>query len=178
MRPIQTLYRGYLFRSRLEARWAVFFDSLKIKWVYEPEGFHLASGEMYLPDFFLPEFNGKKGVYVEVKPDRVIDSKALQFAEDAGVPVLMACGVPGPSAYELIDFRFGAFSYLSTVCFSSKYLPGGSHEDEYRFFSQPGYEDPDTLEIEAQYIDHAVLAAIVSARSARFEHEHRGAVAV
>lgn len=25
---IQTEYNGYLFRSRLEARWAVFFDAL------------------------------------------------------------------------------------------------------------------------------------------------------
>lgn len=41
MRPIETKYRGYRFRSRLEARWAVFFDTLGLKWWYEPEGFDL-----------------------------------------------------------------------------------------------------------------------------------------
>jgi hypothetical protein len=173
MRPIQTSYRGYFFRSRLEARWAVFFDSLGIKWVYEPEGFHLSNGEMYLPDFFLPKFGGPQGMYVEVKPDQVTDAKANQLAEDSNVPVLMACGVPGPSAYRLLMSDGEQF-----ICFNSKYLPGGSHESEYRPFINPGYEDADTLEIEARYIDHAVLAAIVKARSARFEHDQRGAVAV
>jgi hypothetical protein len=27
LRPIETRYRGFRFRSRLEARWAVFFDA-------------------------------------------------------------------------------------------------------------------------------------------------------
>ncbi len=41
MKPIETNYRGCRFRSRIEARWAVFFDALGIKWWYEPEGFAL-----------------------------------------------------------------------------------------------------------------------------------------
>lgn len=49
--PIETTWRGYKFRSRLEARWAVFFDSLGLKWEYEPEGFELGDGLRYLPDF-------------------------------------------------------------------------------------------------------------------------------
>lgn len=51
MKAIQTKYKGYRFRSRLEARWAVFFDALSLKWEYEPEGFDLGFGELYLPDF-------------------------------------------------------------------------------------------------------------------------------
>ncbi len=39
MRPIETKYKGCRFRSRLEARWAVFFDALGLEWWYEPEGF-------------------------------------------------------------------------------------------------------------------------------------------
>jgi len=34
-----TKYAGITFRSRLEARWAVFFDALGISWEYEPETF-------------------------------------------------------------------------------------------------------------------------------------------
>ena len=63
-KPKETHYKGYRFRSRLEARWAVFFDKCDIKYDYEPEGFELSNGESYLPDFFLPEYN----IFVEVKP--------------------------------------------------------------------------------------------------------------
>lgn len=51
IKPIETYYNGYRFRSRLEARWAVFFDTLGVKYEYEPEGFALPSGRCYLPDF-------------------------------------------------------------------------------------------------------------------------------
>ena len=63
VKPIQTTYAGYRFRSRLESRWAVFFDTLHIKWEYEPEGFQTKYG-FYLPDFYLSEI----GCYAEVKP--------------------------------------------------------------------------------------------------------------
>jgi hypothetical protein len=39
IKPIETRYKGYRFRSRLEARWAVFFDTMEIPWEYEKEGF-------------------------------------------------------------------------------------------------------------------------------------------
>ncbi len=38
IKAIDTVYNGYKFRSRLEARWAVFFDAAGIKYEYEPEG--------------------------------------------------------------------------------------------------------------------------------------------
>lgn len=49
--PIETCWRGYRFRSRVEARWAVFFETLGLPWEYEPEGFELSEGSRYLPDF-------------------------------------------------------------------------------------------------------------------------------
>jgi hypothetical protein len=64
IRPIATRYGGFLFRSRLEARWAVFFDTLGIKWLYEPQGFDV-DGRPYLPDFCL--LLGKM-LWAEVKP--------------------------------------------------------------------------------------------------------------
>lgn len=61
---IQTNYAGCRFRSRLEARWAVFFDSLGLEWLYEPQGFTVGPDRMpYLPDFWLPDFE----LWVEVK---------------------------------------------------------------------------------------------------------------
>jgi len=44
IKAINTEYKGYKFRSRLEARWAVYFDSLGIKWEYEIEGFEFEDG--------------------------------------------------------------------------------------------------------------------------------------
>lgn len=51
LKPIETFYNGFRFRSRLEARWAVFFDALGVRYEYEPEGFELPNGKYYLPDF-------------------------------------------------------------------------------------------------------------------------------
>ena len=67
IKPIQTRYKGYNFRSRTEARWAVFFDALNVKFQYEPEGFELKNRVWYLPDFYVDNFFGTGG-YFEVKP--------------------------------------------------------------------------------------------------------------
>lgn len=68
IKPIETKYAGCRFRSRLEARWAVFFNEAGINWEYEPEGFELPSGRRYLPDFRL-HLKTKK-LWVEVKPEK------------------------------------------------------------------------------------------------------------
>jgi|GEM_PF-566997 len=70
IKPIETVYNGYRFRSRLEARWAVFFDTLGIKYEYEKEGYEIKDRGScktwyYLPDFYLPETK----TWVEVKGD-------------------------------------------------------------------------------------------------------------
>jgi len=64
--PIQTRYAGCHFRSRLEARYAVLFDKLDIRWQYEAEGFLVGEDDEkrpYLPDFWLPDDR----LWVEVK---------------------------------------------------------------------------------------------------------------
>lgn len=53
IKPIETSFMGYRFRSRLEARWAVFFQTLGVEFEYEPEGFDLGDDVKYLPDFRL-----------------------------------------------------------------------------------------------------------------------------
>jgi hypothetical protein len=62
IKAIETRYKGYRFRSRLEARWAVFFDALGLSWEYEPEGFETDAG-WYLPDFKVQHLG-----WFEVKP--------------------------------------------------------------------------------------------------------------
>lgn len=72
IKAIQTQYKGYHFRSRLEARWAVFFDACGYQWEYEPEGFDLGDGVYYLPDFKIygVDDNGDDYIFwIEIKPD-------------------------------------------------------------------------------------------------------------
>ncbi len=65
IKAIETSYKGYRFRSRLEARWAVAFDAMGIKWEYENQSFWVAPFVGYMPDFWLP----KTKTWVEVKGD-------------------------------------------------------------------------------------------------------------
>ena len=60
MKAIPVYYNGTQFRSRLEAKWAAFFDLNGWDWEYEP--FDL---EGWAPDFLL---KGKVQALVEVKP--------------------------------------------------------------------------------------------------------------
>lgn len=60
---VPTEYAGTTFRSRLEADWAKTLNGARIKWRYEPEAITLSSGNVYIPDFWLPEI----GVWLEVR---------------------------------------------------------------------------------------------------------------
>ena len=96
-RAIETRYKGYRFRSRLEARWAVFFDALGLKWEYEPEGFELEGGARYLPDFRV-EYPGRgpseiHHEWFECKGDlRTVThnewAKMIEFGKAKGLVVL------------------------------------------------------------------------------------------
>jgi hypothetical protein len=89
IKAIETVYKGYRFRSRLEARWAVFFDALGVKWEYEQQGYEIKSlcGNhkwLYLPDFYLPDL----GAHAEVKGslDQMTDDylRMIGYAVDYG----------------------------------------------------------------------------------------------
>jgi hypothetical protein len=105
IKPIETVYNGYRFRSRLEARWAVFFDAAGIEYQYELEGYKLGNGKWYLPDFYLPKFDA----YVEIKRNN-LDEDEFYDAEDnclwlyteTGKLVLLCQGDP-------VDMNMSAF---------------------------------------------------------------------
>ena len=94
IKPIETVYNGYKFRSRLEARWAVFFDAAGIRYEYEPEGFRTENGLCYLPDFYLPD----EDMYVEVKAPRYDQwkdlYKALRFVGDKIKCLMVLTNIP------------------------------------------------------------------------------------
>lgn len=88
---IPTTYRGCRFRSRLEARWAVFFDHLGIGWQYEPQGYLVGANRPYLPDFLL-----ECGTWVEVKGTEDQLDHRLMRESALDLPQMSATGEPGP----------------------------------------------------------------------------------
>lgn len=107
---IETAYNGYRFRSRLEARWAVLFDTLGIDYLYEYEGFTIGHG--YLPDFFLPKLDlwfEVKGAYPspdeQRKAARVTTKNCTECDRPHKEMAMIAHGSPGE--YLLLGFGFG-----------------------------------------------------------------------
>lgn len=186
LKPIETQYRGYRFRSRLEARWAVFFDALRIPYVYEPEGYELA-GERYLPDFWLPE----QQCFVEIKPARPDEREcrlAGLLAETSGFRTFIFFSLDSPPPDSHSDCDSAWLTWLPYVhdgdywwcecttchaldiqycgrsdrmpCKKSGQCPRSEHGDK-------GYT----------YDTPRLRLAYEAARSARFEHGENGDVA-
>lgn len=107
---IQTRYNGVLYRSRAEARYAVFFDTLWDRgldagFLWEPEGF-VVDGKPYLPDFLLPS----QSLIGEVKPDFATDPDGVlrwvnlieARGKERGVLLTAASMEPGHREFLLI----------------------------------------------------------------------------
>ena len=78
----ETEYRGLIFRSKLEVRWAFLFDCLGVSWEYETKFYQIGKssifpdGKGYIPDFDLGYCTA------EVKPD---DPTGEEIAKALGV---------------------------------------------------------------------------------------------
>ena len=98
IKPIPTVYAGVQFRSRLEAKWAAWFDLMSLDWQYEP--FDL---EGWAPDFLIRaewcDFCGDTSldgpvvwrpidVLVEVKPVRMRDAELKPTFKSLGMNAL------------------------------------------------------------------------------------------
>lgn len=183
MKAIQTRYKGYHFRSRLEARWAVFFDALGLEWEYEPEGFELSGGIRYLPDFRVTgtDTNGDKMLYwFEVKPENhectAKEAKKISAFIGAGGG---ACGYAGgffvvdglPKVTKSYASLHDDGPSWSHILWSHRRRPWhGTFEDEpageiIASISGIKYHDGKHGDWLADY-----WAACNAARSARFEH--------
>jgi hypothetical protein len=146
-KPIPTKYAHTTFRSRLEARWAVFFDVLKIERPYETEGYQLRHG-WYVPDFWLKTVR----MWAEVKPEAMNAEetlKATDLALESGSPVLCLIGHPSNQPYEAIErISEGVTGRRSYLLTNHKDYP----QREHRFYCEPGpyewFEDTD-LAVEA-----------------------------
>ena len=193
MEAIQTVYNGYKFRSRLEARYAVMFDSMGLTWSYEPEGFILFDGTWYLPDFYIKEIDS----YIEVKPyyEKDTHSKLLEKWSISSYKRLiildstyMEYGSPDAINYTYEDsYCIGCeckkkrndFCDFIEKCFTKKEnrIHFSKREPQisecFPFFNDDGYiriyyalEAPDV----AKYYADLIREHIDNAKKARFEH--------
>lgn len=74
--PKQTVYKGVVFRSRLEAKWACMFDELQWQWTYEPSEIN-----GYNPDFIIKtksKYYDCNNIIVEVKPSVFINEDFIK----------------------------------------------------------------------------------------------------
>lgn len=165
VKAIQTSYAGCRFRSRTEARWAVLFDALGIKWEYEREGFELPGGK-YLPDFWIPAFEA----WVEIKggePSKREIKLAGELARSTGQLVLIVCGIPEAEEPQIIFFRPGKTPVWGAYLASrgnalTKIVVKGRKT----LWLEPHRREEDRAAIPTELLK----AAINKARSARFEH--------
>lgn len=192
IKPIETIYNGYRFRSRLEARWAVFFDAIGQEYEYEPEGFELSDGTMYLPDFYLEGVRGRgtSNIYIEIKGN--LDSESLHKIdlfgnrwemnfetgeeEQKGYPIIVFGKIPScewvkPEPKERIKphwwFEFGNIDYRF---YNLQWSEGDNYNTVPKAANGGGLvldypDDP------YDFVDNALTAkAYIKARQARFEH--------
>lgn len=175
---IETEYRGCRFRSRLEARWAVYFDALGLQWEYELEGWDLGDGLRYLPDFWLPQVR----MWAEVKAVPLTPAeqeKARRLAQGTGRSVLMLVGSPRLASYCAFE---PCRCWPGCDCAGSglrveDYLVTDYHDypkTEGRFYACTGADIPNDCGpiTDAAWLiedDERVVEAIRAANSARFE---------
>ena len=153
IKAIETHYNGHHYRSRLEARWAIYFDQIGITFEYESEGYEVAGGIRYLPDFYLPDYK----CHVEVKHKGGSFKKAHLFAADEDI--LLLEGPPELKSYRLLysaDRLDGNYViHWMPVCLS--------HAAIDKWGSGMFYYGK-------SYFDDEDAAAVIAANTARFEH--------
>jgi hypothetical protein len=121
----KTQYGSVLFKSILEARWAVFFDSLGITYTYEPDCFEVETGGRtvtYKPDFFLPDLSK----YIEIKPNKPYEiekTKAAAWSKHIGDTIILFNLNP-PSGNLENGWEF-SFSEIQNIPMLSKCLCWG-----------------------------------------------------
>lgn len=186
VKVIQTRHDGYHFRSRTEARWAVFFTELGIDYEYESEGYDV-DGRWYLPDFVLWLPGRKRPLIAEVK-GRVHcelegDHADLCWSLSVGLKrqVLLLVGPPAVRPY----YRFTPHQLQPEDEWDCGFFWDREHkwaatdDDDW---SQLVNQDEDTGRLswdmddrdKRMYLGKGLVKAVETARSYRWEHRARG----
>ncbi len=169
-----TTYNHHKFRSRLEARWAVYFDAIGLEWEYEKEGFVLEDGESYLPDFWFPQVK----MWAEVKPEtftRAELKKCWYLVKGSGYECILLEGLPENKSYLYVSLedvsnkRFESFGRKQmSDCIVSMYhhYPTSEH----RFYTNTG--DTGAIQFSEGYDPYVNGDAVELAKTFQFEYAH------
>ena len=185
IKAIETRYGGCRFRSRLEARWAVFFDACDIKWEYEPEGFILDDGTKYLPDFYLTDLD----TYIEIKPTNSGFEKAIKFSKNDEIMIALIHGLPSLSYFVISGTKMGNY-FINTYFWASFYSNIKKKVQIFPDHGSPYWDDNIPIMQRMRYLAKKLTSnvynleiinnydiinnAIEKAKSARFEFGERG----
>lgn len=195
IQPIPTRYAGCHFRSRLEARWAVFFDKLGARWEYEPQGF-MIDGTPYLPDFLLTDC----GTWVEVKGsaamlDVVLLQRSVELLPkmtaqrgETGPHLMLLGPIPEPIPEDSGDWGWQSWdlrSHRGEQIVDCTWHGFGAYQKNLRPWylcnaskaTPYAYDEPadEWLKPALDEYEYGVPDAYRAARSARFEHGWSGA---
>lgn len=174
-----TTYNHHKFRSRLEARWAVYFDAIGLEWEYEKEGFVLEDGESYLPDFWFPQVK----MWAEVKPEKLSRAelkKCWYLVKGSGYPCILLEGQPDNKPYllipvalqvdgvDILDIKFENFGRKQMYdCIVSMYHSYPT--SEHRFYVMTGKEDGEKLD-DDEAEGYGTKDAVEYAKTYQFEY--------
>lgn len=197
IKAIETRYAGCRFRSRLEARWAVAFDYLGIRWEYEPQGMEVSNRLRldglpetwhYLPDFWLPDYN----LWAEVKGQLDLHLDLARFLSAAahisctsyggcgdGGDILLLGPIPRPrrSSYLPSHLHMHKGDLLLTGWAFGRWDTDPHGQNVSTFAGDDSgniYSGPEIVAGQHAEIDQRIADAYAAARSARFEHGERG----
>lgn len=170
IKAIETHYDGYRFRSRLEARWAVFFNAVRLEYQYEMEGFEMGKNR-YLPDFYIPSldrwFEIKSKVLSEAEIKKCEEFCRRKDNENIKYSILIGT----PDAVKIDTFN-GIIEYVwewSSKAYPENYrilAEGLVDKEYYSRFVRGLWLVPDVSEEE-------LANAVIIARQARFEFGER-----
>lgn len=183
---IETWYDGVLYRSRGEAKWAVFLTELGVKFSYETQGFD-TDGSWYLPDFVI--FAATGTIWAERKSawedDPIGVAKWRTFAAQRPQPSRAALLLGEPSAdgehvviggdESLADPRHGPWE---DDCRTWRPCPSGHHFD----LAYPGkywskFAEDGCTPMPGNPGEDKIAAAVSAALSCRFKAMPSGSAA-
>ena len=186
IQSIDTVYDGYRFRSRLEAKWAMFFNEAGIEYSYEPKGIKTSYG-WYLADFFIPSMD----LWIDVKGNAEAEPFALnKLAEicEEGQRGAIIENIPLVKNNSINPFESKDFKLQHNVTFGEGTEDGlylfcscikcGAYGFEYegrsaRIECGCDHSDISNGDRSHNYDSPNLLKAYKVARGARFEHDER-----
>ena len=126
IRAIETRFDNIMFRSRIEARWAMVFKQLGIRYIYEQERYEMFYNGVkfvYMPDFNLIDLN----CFVEVKgkqPNGRERNVAWVLSKYTDCLVHIVFGqIPYPFIDDWYRYDFDTFTYDATFMRFGQHIP-------------------------------------------------------